>query len=63
MRITVERFDFGEELHVFELRKSSRVDQYRVTVDGTPWAVCGLSAVLAGLRKALPRVASPRALG
>lgn len=62
MRITVERFDFGSERHVFELRRTSRVDVYAVTVDGQPWQRAGLSAVLAGLRKACPRVASPRAL-
>ena len=62
MRITVERFDFGAETHVFELRRTSRVDVYAVTVDGRPWCRAGLSAVLAGLRKACPRVASPRAL-
>lgn len=61
MRITVERFDGGETRHVFELRRSRRVDQYRVFVDGQPWRVAGLSAVLEGLRKANPRVLSDRA--
>lgn len=63
MRIVVERFDSGEPTrHVFELRRSRRIDQYRVDVDGNPWAVCGLSRVLAGLRKATPRMLSARAL-
>ena len=62
MRITVERFDFAPETHVFELRRTRRVDVYTVTVDGQPWCRAGLSAVLAGIRKACPRVASPRAL-
>lgn len=62
MRITVERFDFGLDVHVFELRRTNRVDVYAVTVDGKPWQRAGLSAVLAGLRKACPRVASPRAM-
>lgn len=62
MRITVERFDCGTESHVFELRRTRRVDVYAVTVDGQPWARAGLSAVLAGLRKALPRVTSPKAV-
>jgi hypothetical protein len=61
MRITVERFDFGHESHVFELRRTSRVDVYSVTVDGQPWQRCGLSGVLEGLRKACPRVLGPRA--
>ena len=62
MRITIERMDFGREVHVFELRRTRRVDVYAVSVDGTPWRCAGLSAVLEGLRKACPRVASPRAL-
>lgn len=61
MRITVERFDFTPERHVFELHKTRRVDQYAVTIDGKPWKVAGLSGVLEGLRKATPRVASARA--
>ena len=64
MRITVERFDCGaESVHVFEMRRSRRIDQYAVEVDGKPWAVCGLSDVLAGLRKATPRMLSARAVG
>lgn len=63
MRITVERFDFEPERHVFELHRTRRVDQYAVSIDGKPWKVAGLSAVLEGLRKATPRVMSPRALG
>lgn len=63
MRITVERFDLAEpSRHVFELRTTPRVDTYAVTVDGQPWARCGLSRVLEGLRKACPRMMSPRAI-
>lgn len=63
MRITVERFDGpAPTRHVFEMRRARRVDQYRVEVDGQPWAVCGLSAVLEGLRKATPRRLSDRAV-
>ena len=61
MRIEVTRFDFGEERHTFELRRSRRCDQYAVLVDGKPWKVTGLSGVLEGLRKAMPRVLSERA--
>lgn len=61
MRITVERLDFGHETHVFELRCTNRVDVYAVLIDGKPWKRAGLSAVLEGLRKACPRVMSPRA--
>ncbi len=64
MRITVERFDSGTaERHEFALLRSRRVDVYRVLVDGQPWAVCGLSRVLEGLRKATPRRLSDRAVG
>ena len=62
MRITVERLDFGRECHVIELHRTRRVDVYAVTIDGKPWRRAGLSAVLEGIRKACPRVASPRAL-
>ena len=62
MRITVERLDFGAESHVFELHKTSRVDVYDVTCDGKPWITAGLSSVLAGIRKACPRVMSHRAI-
>lgn len=61
MRIVIERFDFGIERHTFELRRADRCDQFRVFVDGAPWKVAGLSAVLEGLRKATPRVLSTRA--
>ena len=62
MRITVERLDFGAESHVFELHKTSRVDVYDVTCDGRHWITAGLSQVLAGIRKACPRVLSHRAI-
>lgn len=62
MRITVERMDFGHESHVFELRRTSRVDVYQIHVDGKPWKRGGLTAALEGLRKACPRVASARSL-
>lgn len=60
MRITVERLDFGQEVHIFELRRTQRVDTYRVFVDGKPWKRCGLTGALEGIRKACPRVLSPR---
>jgi hypothetical protein len=62
MRITITRYDYGEETHVFELRKSRRVDQFRVTVDGKPLrGQIGLTRILDMLRKATPRAISPRA--
>lgn len=62
MRITVERLDFGHQVHVFELRKTRRVDVYDISIDGQPWKRGGLTAALEGLRKACPRVLSARAI-
>jgi hypothetical protein len=63
MRIVIERFDPGATgAHVFELRKSRRVDQFRVSVDGKAWKVAGLAKVLEAIRKATPRMLSERAL-
>lgn len=61
LRITIERLDFGRELHVIELHRTPRVDQYRAVVDGQPWRDrIGLARVLASIRKSLPRVRSAR---
>lgn len=62
IRITVERFDCGTPIrHVFDCWDVSRIDQYRVTVDGNLWkGRAGLSTILAGIRKSLPRLPSPR---
>lgn len=58
-RIVIEDFDFGHRVHVLELHRTSRIDCYRVHVDGVPWkASMGWSQILASLRKSLPRVAS-----
>ncbi len=63
MRITIERLDFGREVHVIELHRTPRVDQYRATVDGRLWrSRIGLARALSGIRKSLPRTLSPRAL-
>lgn len=57
-RITIEitRHDCNNEKHTFVLRQGNRVDMYRVFVDGKPWKHCGLSAVLVGIRKSMPRI-------
>lgn len=53
--------DFGERVHRLALYRTNRVDCYKVTVDGQPWKDrIGWSQILAGLRKSLPRVGSPR---
>ena len=61
--VVVIDFDAGEpRTHTFRLYRSRRVDQFRVTVDGQPWKVAGFAGVLEGLRKAMPRRLSDRAV-
>ncbi len=56
-RIVIIDYDFGERAHMLDLYCTSRVDCYRVHVDGKPWkARIGWSKILEGLRKSLPRV-------
>lgn len=57
-RIIVEDYDSGETVrHEFLLYKSDRIDCYRVVVNGVEWKQrAGWSIILAGLRKALPRM-------
>lgn len=56
-RIVITDYDFGERVHTLDLYRTSRVDCYRVHVDGAPWkARIGWSRILEGLRKSLPRV-------
>ncbi len=56
--IEITDFDFGQPVyHRLELYRSNRIDCYDVFVDG---ALCkrriGWSQILAGIRKAMPRV-------
>lgn len=64
-RITIEDFDGCEPVtHVIELHRTSRIDSYRAVIDGREWNPrIGWSRVLDGLRRALPRLASPRHFG
>lgn len=56
-RIIITDFDFGERVHTLDLYRTSRIDCYKVHVDGKPWkARIGWSKILEGLRKSLPRV-------
>ncbi len=58
-RIVVTDYDFGERTHTIDLYRTSRIDCYRVVADGVEWrARAGWSQVLAGIRRALPRVLS-----
>jgi len=56
--IIVIDYDNGEPVeHRIDLHKTSRIDQYRALVDGKEWKPrIGFAGVLAGIRKAMPRV-------
>lgn len=56
--ISITDYDFGEpRTYRMELRSSDRIDCYDAYVDGQLWhRRIGWSRVLAGIRKALPRV-------
>lgn len=59
--VIVIDYDSGEPVtHTLRLYRTERVDTYRIEADGKPWRCAGWSACLAGLRKAFPRVPSPR---
>jgi hypothetical protein len=59
--VIVIDYDSGEPVtHTLHLFKTRRVDTYRIEADGKPWKRGGWSAALVGLRKAYPRVPSPR---
>ena len=58
-RIVIEDWDFGHRVHVLELHRTDRIDCYRVVADGQPWKRrAGWSQILAGLRKAMPRLSA-----
>ena len=51
--------DFGKTIHILNLYKTNRRDCYKVTCDGKVWKEkIGLSKILQGIRKSLPRVRS-----
>lgn len=59
--VTVTDFDTGRPVtHELRLLKTRRVDVYAIEADGKPWKCAGWSSCLEGLRKAYPRVPSPR---
>ena len=57
--IEIIDYDSGEPItHKLELYKTDRIDCYKVLVDGKLWKQrIGWSNILAGIRKALPRLA------
>jgi hypothetical protein len=56
-QIIIRDFDFGERIHTLDLYRTNRRDCYRVIADGVEWKKrIGWSAILAGLRKSMPRV-------
>lgn len=56
--IEITDYDRGEPVsHRLELYQTDRIDCYKVLVDGKLWKQrIGWSNVLAGIRKALPRI-------
>lgn len=59
-RIVITDYDFGEVTHQVDCYRSSRVDCYRVEVDGKAWKErIGWSNILATVRKGFIRVRSP----
>ena len=58
--IIVEDYDGSETIrHELVLYRTDRIDCYRVVADGKEWKErVGWSKILAGLRKAMPRVRS-----
>lgn len=59
--VIVIDFDTGAPVtHTLHLFKTARVDTYRIDADGMPWRQGGWAKALEGLRKAYPRVPSPR---
>lgn len=63
-RIVITDFDGAEPVeHVIELYRTNRIDSYRAVIDGEEWhARIGWSRILDGLRRAMPRLTSPRSL-
>jgi hypothetical protein len=59
--VIVIDYDSGQPVtHTLHLYRTARVDTYRIEADGKPWKRGGWTAALAGLRKAYPRLPSPR---
>ena len=60
--VIIVDYDNGRPItHTLHLYRCGRIDQYRAEADGKPWKDrIGWSRVLAGLRRAYPRVPSPR---
>jgi hypothetical protein len=53
--------DTGQPVqHVLRLYRTRRVDVYCIEADGAPWRTGGWTRALDGLRRAYPRVPSPR---
>lgn len=61
-RVVVEDYDSGQVVRtVIDLHATSRIDSYRVAIDGKPQpGRLGWSRVLGLLRMAMPRKCSPR---
>jgi hypothetical protein len=59
--VIVIDYDTGQPVqHVLRLYRTRRVDVYRIEADGAAWRSGGWTRALDGLRRAYPRVPSPR---
>ena len=59
--VIVIDYDSGQPVtHTLHLYRTRRVDTYHIEADGQPWKCGGWTRALEGLRKAYPRVPSPR---
>lgn len=59
--VIVIDYDTGQPVtHTLHLYRTRRVDTYEIHADGQPWKRGGWTVALVGLRKAYPRVPSPR---
>lgn len=57
--VIVIDYDFGQVEHHLDLYRTNRIDCYRVVADGVEWKRrAGWSRILAGLRRAIPRVSA-----
>jgi hypothetical protein len=48
--------DFGTVTHHMKLYRASRIDTYRIEVDGKPWKNAGWAKAVEGVRKSFLRV-------
>ena len=56
IKITIELFDFGHEIYIFELFKTNNIRQFKVYINNKLWKwKIGLSKILIAIRKSILR--------